>query len=126
MTTGAKPPAVDVGGAVFEVDTFDWTDDGRIEVTGVWSGLRGVRFLRPTLVVGGAGQQRRLLAVLDHKPWAPHEAGQWVAAFDWRGEPVEIETAELNVAPGLDIELPPPGSDTGAARMKRRPGQRAP
>src|SRR5580765_986951 len=108
MMAGARTPETAVEGAVFEVERFEWTADDRIELSGVWSDLRGSRFMRPTLVLTVGGQTRRLLALLEHKPWAPEENGDWIAAFAWNGEPAEVEKAELNVASGVDLELPPP------------------
>src|SRR5882757_1892605 len=103
MTSSSRTPETGVEGAVFEVERFEWTADDRIELTGVWSGLRGSRFMRPTLVLTVGGESRRLLALLEHKPWAGDEGKDWIAAFAWNGEPAEVEKAELNVASGVDI-----------------------
>ena len=92
----------------FEVERFEWTSDGRIEVTGRWFGLRGHRFLRPTLDVDVGGDRRRMLADLEHKPWAPEEGEAWTAAFTWRGQPARFDDAEMTVAPDLSIKLPAP------------------
>ena len=59
--------------------------DDRLEVTGRWFGVRGRRFMRPTLHVRVDGRRRRLIAVLDHKPWAADTEDTWTAAFAWRG-----------------------------------------
>ena len=59
----------------------------RLEVTGRWYGLRGHRFVRPVLVVQAGDEQRRMLAVLEHKPWAADDGDEWIAAFPWEGEP---------------------------------------
>jgi hypothetical protein len=92
----------------FEVERFGWVTDDRIEVAGRWFGLRGHRFLRPTLDVEVDGHHRRLLALLEHKPWAADDGDDWVAAFSWQGEPVHVPGAELAVGPDLTIELPAP------------------
>ncbi len=92
----------------FEVERFGWVSDDRLELAGRWSGLRGHRFLRPTLDVQVDGRHRRLLALLEHKPWAADDGEEWLAAFGWQGEPLHIEGAELAVGPDLAIELPPP------------------
>ena len=64
---------------------FDGVDGDRLEVTGRWYGLRGHRFVRRALVVQAAhDEQRRLLAILDHKPWAAEDGDEWIAAFPWR------------------------------------------
>ena len=103
----------------FEVERFGWVADDRIEVAGRWFGLRGHRFLRPTLDVEVDGQHRRLLALLDHKPWAAEEGDEWVAAFGWQGEPAQLEGAELAVGQDLTIELPAPSG--GRAPSTTRP-----
>jgi hypothetical protein len=103
-------------GVSFEVDRFAWVD-GRLEVTGRWYGIRGRRFLRPTLDVEVDGSPRRMLAVLEHKPWAADDGEEWVAAFEWNGDPVALAVAELAVAPELSVVLPPP---TGAPAKKPR------
>jgi hypothetical protein len=77
-------------------------------VTGRWFGLRGHRFLRPTLDVDVGGDRRRMLADLEHKPWAPEEGEPWTAAFTWRGQPARFDDAEMTVAPELSIKLPAP------------------
>jgi hypothetical protein len=122
-TPGSKPSEATIDATVFEVERFEWTSDDRIELTGVWSGLRGSRFMRPTLVLTVGGERRRLLALLDHKPWSADEGDDWIAAFAWKGEPAEVERAELSVASGIDLELPPPRRATGkkpARRFKHR------
>ncbi|HEY7455283.1 MAG TPA: hypothetical protein VH683_11995 [Thermoleophilaceae bacterium] len=108
----------------FEVDRFEWTDDGRLELVGRWFGLRGHRFLRPTLDVDVAGERRRMLADLEHKPWAPEEGQDWTAAFTWRGEPGHFENAELTVAPDLAIQLPQPDNPREQAAAEE--GERLP
>jgi hypothetical protein len=102
-------PEVVSNGVTFEVERFEWVDGDRLEVTGRWYGLRGHRFVRPVLVVQAADdEQRRLLAVLDHKPWAAEDGDEWIAAFPWEGEPLELTAAELAVAPSLAVDLPVP------------------
>ncbi|HEX6698852.1 MAG TPA: hypothetical protein VF080_18720 [Solirubrobacteraceae bacterium] len=102
-------PEVVSNGVTFEVERFEWVDGDRLEVTGRWYGLRGHRFVRPVLVVQAAdSEQRRLLAVLDHKPWAAEDGDEWIAAFPWEGEPLALTAAELAVAPSLAVDLPVP------------------
>jgi hypothetical protein len=103
-------PAPDVvsDGVAFEVERFEWTDNDRLEVTGRWYGLRGHRFVRPVLVVQAGDEQRRMLALLEHKPWAADDGEEWIAAFPWEGAPLELTAAELGVAPSLAVDLPMP------------------
>jgi hypothetical protein len=117
-------------GVAFEVERFEWTSPDRLELVGRWVGLRGQRFLRPTLDVEVGGERRRMLAVLEHKPWASEDGQDWIAAFDWRGEPGNFDDAELTVSPDLAVQLPPPGGSVAhgelpvAAAGDRRPARR--
>jgi hypothetical protein len=107
--------------AVLEIERFEWAGPDRIEIVGYWSGLRGRRFMRPTLVLRGEGaESKRLLAVLDHKPWAADDSEQWIAAFPWDGEIVKFDSAEMNVGSGIDLELPPPRMRPGKPRRFRQ------
>ena len=115
----------------FEIDRFEWVGDGRLELAGRWFGLRGHRFLRPTLDVEVGGERRRMLADLEHKPWAPEDGQDWIAAFTWRGDPARFEEAELTVSPELAVQLPAPGGSvakgstkTSAPAGERRPARR--
>jgi hypothetical protein len=97
----------------FMVERFE-PDGERLEVAGHWRGLRGRRFVRPVLwLYRGEGRQR-LVAVLDHKPWAAGEGDQWVAAFPWSGGKLDVERAELEVGRELVVELPVPGGKAPA------------
>jgi hypothetical protein len=98
----------------FEVERFGWVSDDRLEITGRWSGLRGHRFLRPTLDIHVDGRHRRLLALLEHKPWAADDGDEWIAAFPWQGEPLQVDGAELALGPDLAVELPPPAGGRAA------------
>lgn len=122
-------PAPALPSVTFEVERFEWTSDDRLEVVGRWFGLRGHRFLRPTLDVEVRGARRRMLAVLEHKPWAAEEGEEWVAAFAWAGEPARLDDAELTVSPDLAVQLPLPDSDEDApepivAEAERLPARR--
>jgi hypothetical protein len=120
------------GEVVFEVDRFEWTDDDRIEVTGRWYGLRGHRFVRPILTAEADDGPRRMLALLEHKPWAADDGEPWIAAFPWEGEQVEMTSIELAVAPSLAIDLPAPKAPgqrrktTGSASRQARRGPAPP
>src|SRR5215218_6178761 len=100
----------------FELDRFQWSEDGRLELEGRWFGVRGRRFVRPVLTLRVGGGRRRLLAVLEHKPWAADEGAAWIAAFPWEGSHEDVGDAELEVG-ALTVDLPPPGGD-------ERPGTR--
>src|SRR3954468_7976004 len=79
-------------------------DDGLLEVEGEWSNVRGMRFVRPALVLRDGEHERTLLAVLDHKPWNP-DGRPWRAAFPWDGGELDPRRAELAVAPSIVVPL---------------------
>jgi hypothetical protein len=115
--TAEASPAV-----AFEVERFGWTASDRIEVTGRWFGLRGHRFMRPALIVESGDERRRLLALLEHKPWAADDGEPWTAAFGWEGPKVDVSGAELSVAPSVAVELPPPTPRGGRVRSPKGGG----
>jgi hypothetical protein len=107
----------------FELDRFEVTADGRLEVAGRWFGVRGLRFVRPSLMLQTDGGERSLLALLDHKPWAPEEGSVWIAAFPWDGGDFDPSQAELAVAPSVVVPLST-GSDVPTDNTRRRPSLR--
>lgn len=96
MTQLRTPPV----STAFELDELRMEHD-RVVVRGRWSGTRGMRFVRPTLLVGG----REVLASLDHKPWAPDEGAVWTAAFPWEGPVIAPGDAALAVTPAVTVPL---------------------
>jgi hypothetical protein len=106
VSVATSPKSAEVRGVAFALDSFDLTD-GRLVVTGRWYGVNGRRFMRPVLQTPG---QRRLIAVLDHKPWVPEEGRQWLAAFLHEGE---VGPSRLQVAPDIAVELPAAGPEAG-------------
>ena len=108
------------GEIAFELERYEFKGDDRVEISGRWSGVRGRRFIRPTLTVMTGGRGSRALADLEHKPWAPEEGKLWMAAFSCTVEDATALEAELNVAPDITITLPAPGGAgiTGAKRAK--------
>src|SRR5690349_9369406 len=107
--TKTLDPVLRVGRVVFELDRFERVGDDCYTVQGRWSGVRGRRFIRPTLTVLAGGQRVRLLADLVHKPWAPEDGEPWEAAFPAGQVHGEVEEAELAVSPDLLLTLPGPG-----------------
>jgi hypothetical protein len=93
------------GPAGFALTRFEAVDGARVEVEGTWSGVRGVRFVRPALVVHANGAERTLLAVLEHKPWPAEEGRLWLAAFPWDGGELDAAQTELAVAPSIVVPL---------------------
>src|SRR5258708_33420706 len=98
------------GPGSLEVERLEMTGDAGLEVHGRWLGVRGRRFMRPTLTAVADGRAQRLLAVLDHKPWNAEEGEAWLAAFPWSTDPAALIQAELTVAPDVTVPLPPPSS----------------
>jgi hypothetical protein len=106
-------------GVEFALDSFD-VAEGRLVVAGRWYGVTGRRFVRPVLQVDG---QRRLIALLDHKPWSAEEGVQWLAAFPHDGS---VGPSRLQVAPDITVEIPAAGPEAGdgkprPARLARTP-----
>jgi hypothetical protein len=95
----------------FALDSFD-VADGRLVVAGRWYGVTGRRFVRPVLEVDG---KRRVIAVLDHKPWPAIEGAEWLAAFPHDGP---AGPSRLQVAPDIAVELPPAGPDAGDGKPR--------
>ncbi len=121
-----EPVEGGTGEIAFELERYEFKGDDRVEISGRWSGVRGRRFIRPTLTVMTGGRGSRSLADLEHKPWAPEEGKLWMAAFSCTLEDASALEAELNVAPDITITLPAMGDATaaGAKRAKReRPGR---
>jgi hypothetical protein len=97
---GPRHPA-SPGRASFELERLE-LERGRLVVSGWWFGVRGLRFLRPALVVKG----RKVLATLEHKPWATSSDGAWTAAFPWKeGAELDVGEVTLVVAPSVAVPL---------------------
>ena len=111
--------------ASFEVERFELGPDDRLEVHGRWSGVRGRRFMRPTLTAVAGGREHRLLAVLDHKPWMAEEGEAWLAAFPWSSDAGGPLESQLTVAPGVTVPLPAPSPSARRRSGSRRTRARA-
>ena len=95
----------DGGRVAFELERFELAGDDRLEVAGRWFGVRGLRFVRPSLTVQTEDGARNLLALLEHKPWAAEEGRSWIAAFPWQGDSPDPGEVELAVAPSVVVTL---------------------
>jgi hypothetical protein len=102
ILSGVSPDGARVA---FQLDRFEQTGEDRLEVTGRWFGVRGLRFVRPALTVQTQDGERNLLALLEHKPWAVEEGKSWIAAFPWQGDSPDPDQAELSVAPSVVVAL---------------------
>jgi hypothetical protein len=78
-------------------------------VAGRWFGVRGRRFVRPTLTLVHKGAAVRALADLEHKPWAAQDGEVWTAAFSVDEGLDGAREIELSVAPDIVVELRPKG-----------------
>jgi hypothetical protein len=117
--TGLEP-------ASFEVERFELAGNACLEVRGRWFGVRGRRFIRPTLTAVTDGREQRMLAVLDHKPWNAEEGETWLAAFPCSTDPAALVEAELTVAPGVTVPLPQPSVPASGRRQRRGASRRSP
>jgi hypothetical protein len=115
MAQALETAAAQTSELYFELDRFELGQAQRLELRGRWFGVRGRRFVRPTLTLLADEQPRRVLADLEHKPWAAEDGEDWVAAFPWDLDGEQIAALELSVAPDIVVELPQPGS--GPARV---------
>jgi hypothetical protein len=91
------------------VERIDASAEGRVEVEGRWFGVRGRRFVRPTLTLTHKGAGVRALADLEHKPWAAEDGEVWRAAFSVDEGLDGAREIELSVAPDIVVELRPKG-----------------
>lgn len=111
-------------GVSFELERLDLEGD-ELVVSGHWSGVRGLRFVRPTLVAA----DRRILATLEHKPWAPAVDRTWTAAFPWDRDEIDVEGLVLSVSPQVTVALSngraaEPEPEPQPARAPELPGPR--
>lgn len=92
----------------FQVDRFERDDEAGLELHGRWFGIRGRRFVRPTLTFRIDGARHRLLADLADKPWPAREGEDWFAVFSPLPAGTEAQEIELSVAPDIVIPLSAP------------------
>jgi hypothetical protein len=95
----------EVGEVAFELERFGWSEPGRLEVVGRWSGLEGRRLGRPVLTVEAGGQRRRLTAMPGGQLTG---SGEWRATFACDADPASIDGVVLEVGRRLVVDLPPP------------------
>jgi hypothetical protein len=100
----------------FELDRFELDPEQGLEVRGRWFGVRGRRFVRPTLTMRIDGAKHRLLADLEHKPWPAEDGEDWVASFSSVPPAGDTRDVELSVARDIVIPLSTPTSVTSGRR----------
>src|SRR5688572_28540575 len=118
MPTQTRVPGAASSEVDSELERFERTAEDRIEISGRSYGLRGRRFVRPVLNLNAGGSRRRAIALLEHKPWAAEDGQVWLAAFRWPDGTGDVSGAELEVGPGLLVELPAMGGEAGAAAVR--------
>jgi hypothetical protein len=119
MAEDVGTPSGGGGGVAFELDRFEMADGDRFEVNGRWFGVRGRRFIRPSLTLVADDEQCRLLADLEHKPWSAEDGQPWQAAFPYGAQESGWLAAELNVAPDITVSLPLPEAVRGSSGVRR-------
>lgn len=117
----AVEPERGAGSVNFEVERFEPRGRDQLVLSGRWFGVRGRRFVRPTLTLGNGDSRQRALADLEHKPWAAEDGELWEAAFPVERNGGYPGTIELTVAPDITVALPTPGSEAREQRIKARP-----
>ena len=117
----AVEPERGAGSVSFEVERFESRGGDQLVLSGRWFGLRGRRFVRPTLTLGSGDSRQRALADLEHKPWAAEDGELWEAAFPIERHGGDPGSIELTVAPDITVALPAPGSAAREQRIRARP-----
>jgi hypothetical protein len=117
----AVEPERGAGSVSFEVERFEARGGDQLVLSGRWFGLRGRRFVRPTLMLGSGDSAQRALADLQHKPWAAADGELWEAAFPIERLARDPGRIELTVAPDITVALPPPGAAAREQRIRARP-----
>jgi hypothetical protein len=125
MAQAPESVIADAEQVYFELERFELASGDRLELSGRWYGVRGRRFVRPTLMLIGDGQRSRALADLEHKPWSAEDGESWIAAFPCELDGGEVLEVELAVAPDIAVTLSPPeslrkraGKGTGGKRRR--------
>ena len=121
MAEAVESAAASASGVAFELERIE-ADSDRLEVNGRWFGVRGRRFIRPSLTLLADEEQKRLLATLDHKPWAAEDGEPWKASFPYEQQDDQWLEAELNVAPDITVSVPLPGSRPARRRRSTASG----
>lgn len=118
MASQASDQTADADRISFVVERVARDDHGHVLVSGRWFGVRGRRFVRPTLTLTmrADGGEQRSLADLEHKPWAAEDGQPWLASFPLDVELKDAAQLELSVAPDIAVELP---QGRGTARQGR-------
>jgi hypothetical protein len=124
MASVVGPTSTEADSVFFELDRFEQTDGERLELQGRWFGVRGRRFVRPTLTLLADGERCRALADLAHKPWPAEDGELWEAVFPCGLDDAEVAEVELAVAPDIAVALPAPGDGSGERRLAAGAGRR--
>src|SRR3712207_619711 len=103
----APPRGVTDETATFRLERFEWAAPDRLQVVGRFEGL-AAPVTDVALLVEGAGGARRLDG--DVPPGAGVDGTPWRAVFVWRAPPIAFGSAGLEIADGVAVHLPAPGT----------------
>ena len=103
----ASPSANDVA---FVLERFGWSSPERLEVVGRWSGVEDHRLGSLILVVRANGRTHRLSGMAELPSGGQ---GSWRASFAWKGQPLTVDEAKLEVGRDLVVPLPAPRPQGG-------------
>jgi FtsZ-binding cell division protein ZapB len=93
------------------LERFAWGGPDRLELAGTVTGLGQTPADTPVLVLAGAERTHRLpAATADDVPGVPENGRPWRAAFVWQEPPAPFNAAELQLGPGVAVDLPEPGA----------------
>src|SRR4029077_3061133 len=107
MSKTLVPLASGSSDVVFELERFELSGEDRLELSGRWFGVRGGRFIRPTLTLVAAGEKyprvriarelniSRAAVFLPQNPWPAEDGEPWEAAFVCGLGGAEVVDAEL-------------------------------
>ena len=112
MCEDARATPGGTGDIAFELERFEFKGDDRSRSSGRWFGVRGRRFIRPTLTRHHRRTRVPGLADLEHKPWAPGGRQAVDGRVLVQAQDARALEAELNVSPDITIPLPAPGDAT--------------
>jgi hypothetical protein len=103
----------------FELRRFGWGTPDRLEVSGMFDGLRDTPAgAAPVLVVREGESVHRLPAVPDSFDGPPEDGQVWQAQFAWQDPPVAFSAAELELGADLVVDLPEPATKRRRARPR--------
>jgi hypothetical protein len=105
------------GQATFVLERFRVAQPGRLEVRGSWDAVNGVDLGRALLVLHVEDRVDQVEADVVRR-----STSDWLAQFEWNGDPAAIREAALEVGGSLVVELEPRPSARSSASRRDDPG----